>query len=183
MDGEQRSPGVLHGGHEWPSVSSMESNGEGEKTDAVTPLTHGRRGVAVHGASVRLTAGTRLGRRGSRGAARLSRVAGRLSARRAVLGGPASVGPGRGRPGSRLRGWPREVGWGSAGWRLGVRSWRADAEAGLPGRCARLLADEQGRERELEPGGRERDGWEREGGGWERELGAAARVGAVGCQF
>jgi hypothetical protein len=135
---------VLHGGHEWPSVSSMESNGEGEITDAVTPLTHGRRGVAVHGASVRLTAGTRLGRRGSRGV------------RRAVLGGAASVGPGRGRPGSRLRGWPRDVGWGSAGWRLGIRSWRADAEAGLPGRCARLLADEQGRERELEPGGRER---------------------------
>jgi hypothetical protein len=134
----------------------MESNGEGEKTDAVTPLTHGRRGVAVHGASVRLTAGTRLGRRGSRRAARSGRVAGRLGARRAVLGGAASVGPGRGRPGSRLRGWPRDVGWGSAGWRLGVRSWRADAEAGLPGRCARLLSDEQGRERELEPGGREK---------------------------
>jgi hypothetical protein len=45
-----------------------ESNGEGEKTDAVTPLTHRRRGVTVHGASVRLIAGTRLGRRGSRGA-------------------------------------------------------------------------------------------------------------------
>jgi hypothetical protein len=42
---DEGSAGMLHGGHEWPSVSSMESNGEGEKTDAITlltPKTNGR---------------------------------------------------------------------------------------------------------------------------------------------
>jgi hypothetical protein len=36
---DEGSAEVLHGDHEWLSVSSMESNREGEKTDAITPLT------------------------------------------------------------------------------------------------------------------------------------------------
>jgi hypothetical protein len=58
----------------------------------------------------------------------------------------------------RLREWPRDVDWGSAGW------------------CARLLADEQGRERELEPGGREK----REKGGRERRERGSLAAAATG---
>jgi hypothetical protein len=57
---DEGSAEVLHGDHEWPSVSSMESNREGEKTDAITPLTSKTNGRGASGA--RRAVGSWLGR-------------------------------------------------------------------------------------------------------------------------
>jgi hypothetical protein len=57
---DEGSAEVLHGDHEWLSVSSMESNTEGEKTDTITPLTMKTNGRGASGA--RRAVGSWLGR-------------------------------------------------------------------------------------------------------------------------